>query len=318
MGLCLRIAIATRPPAAAAPSNSSMRSPGASSTIAFFHARVRPAVQPRRLGFDFIFIVRTSITRTSKISSTAARICGLVRVGVDPERVLVVRDQRVALLRDHGAADHADARPLAASYAALSRAARPRAATSASSSSAASESDQRCARRRRRRRRPSRAGSTTTRAMLRNDFAQRDLVVAEQHQHLAAAVEGLERLCGRARRGLVVGGGVDDRDAAAAGVHAERRAQRAPARLAVDLHGVAARAWGRRPRRRRSSAACGSSRRGRGRCPSGATASRRRPCTSPRVRVDGRAAPAGELLGAHRLVDDARCGTARRRSRPAA
>ena len=44
VGLCLRIAIATRPLDRGRPSNSSMRSPGASSTIAFFQPRVRPAV----------------------------------------------------------------------------------------------------------------------------------------------------------------------------------------------------------------------------------------------------------------------------------
>ena len=58
-------------PSTAAPSNSSMRSPGASWTIAFFQERDRPLCSPRRFGLDFTFEVRTAFTWTSKISSTA-------------------------------------------------------------------------------------------------------------------------------------------------------------------------------------------------------------------------------------------------------
>src|SRR4051794_7810414 len=58
----------------AAPSNSSMRSPGASSTIAFFHARVLPLCTPRRLGLERTCEVRTAATRTSKTCSTALAI----------------------------------------------------------------------------------------------------------------------------------------------------------------------------------------------------------------------------------------------------
>src|SRR4051794_11872814 len=49
-------------PSTAAPSNSSMRSPGESWTIAFFQERERPLCSPRRFGFDLTFEVRTAFT----------------------------------------------------------------------------------------------------------------------------------------------------------------------------------------------------------------------------------------------------------------
>ena len=69
----------------------------------------------------------------------------------------------------------------------------------------------------------------------------RDLVVAQQHEHRRGPSRASSALAAVLRRRLVVGRGVDHRDAAAPRVHAERRAQRAPARLAVDLHRVVAR-----------------------------------------------------------------------------
>ena len=98
---------------------------------------------------------------------------------------------------------------------------------------------------------------------------------AEHHQHAACAVEvgraPRRPAWSRARRTPRV----DDRERAAVGVHGQRRAQRAAARLAVDLDGVARAAWGRRPRRRRCGAARTARRRGHGRCPSGARPWRR-------------------------------------------
>src|SRR4051794_9882188 len=54
-----------------------IESPSRISAMAFFHSRVRPEVQPRRLGLDLTDIVRTSTTWTPKSSSTAWRICVL-------------------------------------------------------------------------------------------------------------------------------------------------------------------------------------------------------------------------------------------------
>src|SRR3954451_19389800 len=63
------------------PSNSSIESSACSWTTAFFHSRVRPAVTPRRFGFERTLTVRTSSTRTPKISSTAWRTCVLFASG---------------------------------------------------------------------------------------------------------------------------------------------------------------------------------------------------------------------------------------------
>ena len=54
-----------------------MVSPGRTWTTAFFHARVRPAVTPRRLGLEGTLEVRTSTTCTSNSASTACLICVL-------------------------------------------------------------------------------------------------------------------------------------------------------------------------------------------------------------------------------------------------
>src|SRR5688500_17290853 len=55
--------------------------PGLTCTTAFFHARVRPEVNPRRLGLDLTLMVRTSTTLTSKSCSTAWRIWVLCASG---------------------------------------------------------------------------------------------------------------------------------------------------------------------------------------------------------------------------------------------
>ena len=58
-----------------------MESPSRTCTIAFFQARVRPEVRPRRLGLDLTVAVRTSTTLTSKSVSTAWRIWVLCASG---------------------------------------------------------------------------------------------------------------------------------------------------------------------------------------------------------------------------------------------
>ena len=142
-------------------------------------------------------------------------------------------------------------------------------------------------------------------SMLRNDFAQAASSAPSSDQHAAAvrrATRAPRRPCwSRARRRTSAS---TTATLPRAGVHAERRPQRAPARLAVHLHGVAARAWGRMPRRRPSSAAAR------------IDPARARPVpfwrhgfAPPPLHLAaragrGRAAPARELLGARRLVDD--------------
>src|SRR4051812_42895037 len=81
VGLGLRIGIARYSSSPARPWKIGIESPSRTSTIAFFHRRVRPEVKPRRLGLDFTDIVRTSTTRTSKSSSMAWRICVLCALG---------------------------------------------------------------------------------------------------------------------------------------------------------------------------------------------------------------------------------------------
>ena len=59
------------------PSNSSIVSSAWSVTTAFFQRRRNPALTPRRFGLGLTYRVRTSRTRTPKISSTAWRTCVL-------------------------------------------------------------------------------------------------------------------------------------------------------------------------------------------------------------------------------------------------
>src|SRR3954467_3576331 len=77
VGLGLRIGMAFDSSRPARPWKIGIESPSRTSTMAFFHSRVRPEVQPRRLGLDLTDIVRTSTTWTPKSSSTAWRICVL-------------------------------------------------------------------------------------------------------------------------------------------------------------------------------------------------------------------------------------------------
>src|SRR5919202_2633674 len=81
VGLGLRIGIARYPSRPCRPWKSGIWSPWRTCTIAFFHERERPAVSPRRFGFDFTEAVRTSTTRTSKSSSIAWRIWVLCASG---------------------------------------------------------------------------------------------------------------------------------------------------------------------------------------------------------------------------------------------
>src|SRR3954469_8967696 len=80
VGLGLRIGMAYR--SASRPWKIGIVSPARTCTTAFFHARVRPAVTPRRLGLEGTFDVRTSSTLTSSNrASTACLICVLCASG---------------------------------------------------------------------------------------------------------------------------------------------------------------------------------------------------------------------------------------------
>ena len=99
---------------------------------------------------------------------------------------------------------------------------------------------------------------------------RRHLLGVEDHQRRASRAPLLERLGGLLGGRLVEARAVEHGDAAAGGVHRQRRPQGAPARLAVHLHGVVRAASGRRRRRRRGGAGRSARPPGRARCPSGA------------------------------------------------
>ena len=99
---------------------------------------------------------------------------------------------------------------------------------------------------------------------------------------------------------------VDDEHLALGGAVRQRRAQREADHLLGGALACSRAASGRAPRRRRASAARGSSPGGRGRCPSGATASHRRRWTSARVLVLLRAGAGGGELRGDDLVHDRR------------
>ena len=131
-----------------------------------------------------------------------------------------------------------------------------------------------------------RRSSTATRSRLRNDSAAADSSAASTTSVGRSLVPVVEQVD---RPGCVLGAskaaGVEDRERAALCVQRQRAAQRGALLLAVDLEGVRTRLRAERRCRRRPRSASGWSRRGRGPCPSGARASRRRRETSPRVFV---------------------------------
>ena len=83
---------------------------------------------------------------------------------------------------------------------------------------------------------------------------------------------------------------------------AERAAEASRAAFLVSFLRIVAGLAGRRPRRRRARSATAGSRRGRGRCPSAATASCRGPATSPLRLGGGRAGALVGAVGHHRVV----------------
>ena len=91
--------------------------------------------------------------------------------------------------------------------------------------------------------------------------------------------------CASFVRGVLDAPVVDDDDLALGGAVGQRRAQARGGSSSWACAGGSRGAWGRAPHHRRASAANGSSPDGRGRCPSGATASRHRRRTSARVLV---------------------------------
>ena len=216
------------PTAVSAPSNSSIRSPGASWTIAFFQARVRPAWRPRRFGLERTLEVRTCATSTPKISCDGLGDLGLVGAVVDPEGVLALGDQRVALLRDHRA-DEDVARVHQPSLSSQRRA------------SARFGDDERGG--------ADHVGDAGG-ADLERRWVARDVAEALHRAGLLGGEDDQGRALGapfRQRRGRLLGRrglegrGVEDGDAAALGVDRERRAHRPAAGFAVDLDRVVAR-----------------------------------------------------------------------------
>ena len=145
------------------------------------------------------------------------------------------------------------------------------------------------------------AGRTLTPAMLPNDRAQARWSAASTTSTRSVALEP------RQRRGAALVDGdshasrVDARDRTALGVHRQRRTQRPPPRLAVDLDAVG-------PRPRAECHAAAGAMRHRERARAGAAGALLAPSLGPGHRHlparlgRRRAAPAGGQLGAHRLV----------------
>ena len=243
--------------------------------MAFFQPGFVPRVQPRRFGFGCTLRTFTDTTLTSNSSSTAWSDLRLVRLRVDPERVLVVLDEAVALLRDDRGDDDLPGIEAHAPATSWIRSSAPsvtsteRAHTSAPTSS---------------------SDGSTTRALgeVPEALDERLLVGLrddEQRELGAPALDASPRRSSsraprsRSRRPRRASPAGRDRRA--------RRAERGLPRLAIDLQVVALAAAARTPRRRPSTAAPGSCPRGRGRCPSGATASNDR-----RRRARGSSRPA--------------------------
>ena len=228
VGLCFLIAIYSP---MLRPSNSSMRSPGRARRSPSSSSRVRPAVQPRRLGLD----LTSSCARRRRARRRSPRPPGgsgsCARRGGRGTCTCSRRSAR------------SSSREMTGPDQDLRAFMRPPPPASA-----------RCD-----------AGeSLERRRSTSSDGADHvgDAGVAAEHDHAAGCCgrtwrtsprrrraapargpspKSAERLGGRLGRGRVVDGGVADGERAAVGVHAERRAQRAAARLAVDLDRVAAR-----------------------------------------------------------------------------
>ena len=233
----------------------------------------------------------------------------LVGAVVDAERVLAVRHQRVALLGDDRLDDHLarhpSARPPLARLLGCARSTSPTRASSASRARLrrrpASAWPIRSATPRRRR-----PASTSTRGDVaealqrrRPPRRSRTTSVGRLRAPLRERLGGL--LGRRARRSVAAS---STAIAAARGVHAERRAQRPAARLAVDLEGVAARLGAERD-------AAAAAVRDAERAGAGAAGALLAPglgavviATSPRVSVECGAAAARVQVGARGLVDE--------------
>ena len=112
---------------------------------------------------------------------------------------------------------------------------------------------------------------------LRNDFSTTSCGSGSTTSTLPSSSSALRSVDRVARLRLVERDVAHDRELAALQRVGQRRAQRAALHLLVHAHLVASAGAGRARRRRRPTVASGSSPDGRGRCPSGATASCRRP-----------------------------------------
>ena len=214
-------------------------SPARTCTIAFFHARVRPACEPAALGLG-LDRHRADLDDldVEELLDGLADL-RLVRVGVDAERVLVGGGEHVALLADDRADDDLAGDPCQASSLAVvavgavgervERRPARRAARAAPIDVGDADVRRRAAR--------------ETRSRLRNDSATCSSLVAEDDEHRAAGcrpvAEQLGGLLGRRR--------VDERRGSKTASEPrsactrQRAAQRGAALLAVDLEGVVAR-----------------------------------------------------------------------------
>ena len=274
-----------------APSKISILSPALSSTMAFFQPGRVPLISPRRFGFGrHLDDVHADDLDVEELLDGLADL-RLVRVLVHLERVAVLDDLVVALLADDGRDQ--DLAGMEAHDAAL-----PCTSGSAASLTTSERAQTTCAT-------SSSAGTvTSTRGRLRNDLisvSSSSVATTTVGVVLAPALQELDGLLRRRRLEGVAG----DRDRACPPDAWSLSAARSAARAAflLTLTREVARASAGRRRRRPRTAARGSCPGGRGRCPSGATASsgRRR-----RARGSSRRACPGGARSARRARPRAR------------
>ena len=224
VGLCLRIAMRYSAAEAAAPSNSSMRSPGASSTIAFFHCAraARGPSAPLGLGLH-LHRAHVGHAHVEDLLDRRPDRASCARRGEPGRCTCCRRSARSSSRRSPGCGARGgrpSRRPPARCDALLGLGRDDREVVDRRLGDARACARRSCRRRRRRAPRGpphGRCCETTSRTSTSS--------LAQQHSTLRGALEGVERLGGRARRRLRVGGRVDHRDAAAPRVHAQRRAQ---------------------------------------------------------------------------------------------
>ena len=139
--------------------------------------------------------------------------------------------------------------------------------------------------------------ATVTRAMLRKLFRAPIVLGLEDDERGPCGIPFRQRLRGGLGRGSVEGGRVDQRDAASLGVDREGRAHRLATRFAIDLDHEVARLGAEGDAAADPVRNARGRRRGRGRCPSGATPSRS--SSRPRRGSGSTPSPAAGRRGRH-------------------